>query len=408
MADETVSELKKYAVMPLTLSFDTLGGIADPIILRGTKLPVQRTREFTTAEDQQSQVLIRILCGESPVASKNASIHDLCLDELPAAARGDVKILVTLDVSATCQVSMRALVEDTGIEKRVVLTALEKFLTEDKIARIIERAAAEQEDDNHQLRLLEAKRNANLLISRAESRLATMMPNQRADVERAIAEVGLALQTNDAPTILDAANKLERLVPEYVLFSNSWLGDLLQQTRRPSSAAGAKRKVSASKQRPEMARSADLDESIGRVFGGRGYALDPGLCFVLMPFLDSLRPVYEDHIKPIVEAVGLRCVRADEIVGTAAITKDIWEHICRARVIVADLTGMNANVFYEIGLAHALGKDVILLSQSMDDVPFDLKMLRCIVYAYSPRTIKQMEAQLKQTIAKTIKSPSLS
>ena len=111
-----------------------------------------------------------------------------------------------------------------------------------------------------------------------------------------------------------------------------------------------------------------------------------------------MTPLYTDHIKPAVESEGITCQRADEIVGTNIITFDIWEKINRSRFIIADLTNKNPNVFYEIGLAHALGKEVILITQTMNDVPFDLKSLRCIVYDFTPRGIKQLEAALVKTI----------
>ena len=97
-------------------------------------------------------------------------------------------------------------------------------------------------------------------------------------------------------------------------------------------------------------------------------------------------------------------MRADDIRGTTLITRDIWEKINRARFLIADLSGQNPNVFYEVGLAHALGKDVLLLTQTMTDVPFDLKALRCIVYNYTPRGMKEMEASLKATITALMKS----
>ena len=124
-----------------------------------------------------------------------------------------------------------------------------------------------------------------------------------------------------------------------------------------------------------------------------------------MPFAEEMRPIYDDHIRPIVESEGISCIRADEIVGVNLITFDIWEKINRARFIIADLTGQNPNVFYELGLAHALGKEVVLLTQSIDDVPFDLKAMRCIIYSYQPRGVKNLEKNLKATI-KNIMSAS--
>jgi hypothetical protein len=132
--------------------------------------------------------------------------------------------------------------------------------------------------------------------------------------------------------------------------------------------------------------------------------LDPQLCFVLMPFADSLQPIYDDHIRPTVEKAGLRCERADDIKGVSLITWDIWERINRSRFLIADLTDINANVFYELGLAHALSKDVILLTQSMDFVPFDLKAVRCICYDSTHRGTQRLEAGLAKTIAALIKA----
>jgi hypothetical protein len=100
----------------------------------------------------------------------------------------------------------------------------------------------------------------------------------------------------------------------------------------------------------------------------------------------------------------LRCERADDIHGTNLITWDIWERINRARFLIAELTGQNSNVFYELGLAHALSKDVILITQSMDFVPFDLKTIRCIVYDFTPRGTQELERKLGKTIGAVMKS----
>jgi hypothetical protein len=77
---------------------------------------------------------------------------------------------------------------------------------------------------------------------------------------------------------------------------------------------------------------------------------------------------------------------------------DVWSAINAAKVIVADCTGRNPNVMYEIGLAHAIGRHTILISQSIDDVPFDLRHLRVIVYDYTPRGMREFEMKLAETI----------
>lgn len=103
-------------------------------------------------------------------------------------------------------------------------------------------------------------------------------------------------------------------------------------------------------------------------------------CFVIMPFSPTFQTEYERIIRPAVEAAGLACVRADEIYSRPQITADIWQSLRAARVVVAELTGKNTNVFYEVGLAHALGKPVVIITRSEDDVPFDLKALRYLFY----------------------------
>jgi nucleoside 2-deoxyribosyltransferase len=102
--------------------------------------------------------------------------------------------------------------------------------------------------------------------------------------------------------------------------------------------------------------------------------------FVLMPFSEPFDKYYAAVIRPAVENCGLVPVRADQLFGPANVMRDSWAGIKNARLLVAELTSRNPNVMYEMGLAHAMEKPVILLTQSVGDVPFDLKSIRCIVY----------------------------
>ncbi len=129
--------------------------------------------------------------------------------------------------------------------------------------------------------------------------------------------------------------------------------------------------------------------------------------FVLMPFNVELKPIYENHIKQTVSGLDLRIGRADDFFGAGPIMKDIWSAIHAARIVIADCTGRNPNVFYEIGLAHAIGRDTILISQSLNDVPFDLRHLRVIVYQYTPPGMGAFENALRATIAQTGHAKSL-
>lgn len=126
--------------------------------------------------------------------------------------------------------------------------------------------------------------------------------------------------------------------------------------------------------------------------------IDPMKCFILMPIEKGFEDIYHDVLKPTLEEMGLRVVRADEIYSKNPIMEDIWENIQTAGLIIADVTGRNPNVFYETGLAHAIGRDVIFVTQNMDDIPFDLRHWRHIVYEQTIRGAKVLQEKLKQTI----------
>jgi hypothetical protein len=104
------------------------------------------------------------------------------------------------------------------------------------------------------------------------------------------------------------------------------------------------------------------------------------LCFVLMPFQPNFDRLYRDHIKAVVENCGFECMRADDIYTPSNVLEDIVAHIKRSRVIIADVTGRNPNVFYEMGIAHTLEIPVIIITQNKDDVPFDIAQKRYFVY----------------------------
>jgi len=138
----------------------------------------------------------------------------------------------------------------------------------------------------------------------------------------------------------------------------------------------------------------------------RNFEVEEDICFVIMPFKKekNLNYVYNNHIKKIIENFHLKCIRADDIFKNEMIMEDIWEQICTAKFIIGDLTDKNPNVFYELGMAHTLGKRVILITQSEDDVPFDLRHLRYIKYEFTPPGIQNFEDLLKKAIDSILKS----
>lgn len=145
------------------------------------------------------------------------------------------------------------------------------------------------------------------------------------------------------------------------------------------------------------------------IWEGRDFQIQPELCFVLMPFAEEndVQSMYSGHIKKVIEErCNLRCERADDIYDINGVMQSVWESICRARLIIAEMTGRNPNVFYELGIAHTLGKPVIMVTQSMEYVPFDLKHLRCIVYDYKPGKIDLFEDALYKTVTNVLSGSS--
>jgi hypothetical protein len=141
------------------------------------------------------------------------------------------------------------------------------------------------------------------------------------------------------------------------------------------------------------------------IYKSRDTRPDPKAVFALMPFGQPWSDrIWTRLIRPIVEEAGLLPVRGDDLYGHD-IMEDIWKGILKARIVIADITDRNPNVFYELGIAHTLGKPVILLTQKLTDIPFDLNRFRHIVYqdnldGYDQLT-KHLRASIREIIAST-------
>lgn len=132
-------------------------------------------------------------------------------------------------------------------------------------------------------------------------------------------------------------------------------------------------------------------------------------CFVMMPFGQWPDLYYKDIYIPAVKSAGFEPVRADELFHTGSVVEQIWEQIEKARVLVADLSGKNPNVFYELGLAHAAKKPVVFTSNNVDDVPFDLRHLRVIIYDIRvPNWGELLRLQVADYVRNAAKAPDKS
>ena len=142
---------------------------------------------------------------------------------------------------------------------------------------------------------------------------------------------------------------------------------------------------------------------INPIFGPASYVVDPRLTFVLMPFTAELTEIYQAFVKPTIESpeFGLVCRRADDIKSNRAIIQDVWKSLCEARLVIADLSGLNPNVMYELGIAHTLGKETVLIYQRGQEIkfPFDLSHIRRVEYDNNATGGKKLEQELRATLA---------
>lgn len=125
--------------------------------------------------------------------------------------------------------------------------------------------------------------------------------------------------------------------------------------------------------------------------------IDEGSIAVMMPLNPSFNAVW-GAIQEVAATGNWRCERADDIWVHTAIIDDIASLIAKAKVVICDLTGRNSNVFYEAGVAHALGKEVVLITQSAQDVPFDLSHHRYIPYLNNGEGLRELSAKLSSRL----------
>jgi hypothetical protein len=174
-----------------------------------------------------------------------------------------------------------------------------------------------------------------------------------------LVEVGQTGEQQNWRDALDAVYKLDKLEPNFPIA-------VTHRVRELQNALG----ISLS----EISRLDDQAVVAAPLFGQprrRIFDTEPAPdIFVLMPFRSELRPVYDDHIRSTVESLHLTVARADDFFTTHAIMRDVWNSIWSAKAIIADCTGRNPHVFYELGMAHTVGKPVVIISQSSADVPF--------------------------------------
>jgi len=210
-----VKDILLLDVTPLTLSIETLGGVATPQIERNTTIPTRRSQVFSTASDSQTQVEIHVLQGERPMATDNKSLGKFILDGIPPAPRGMPQIEVTFDIDANGILKVTAQDKATGRSQHITITA-SSGLSDSEVDKMRKDAESHAEDDRKRRELIEARNNADNTVYAAEKALREFgdkVPAEiKSEVEAKAADVKKVAQGEDVAAIKSATEALGQVI----------------------------------------------------------------------------------------------------------------------------------------------------------------------------------------------------
>ncbi|MCI0709515.1 MAG: molecular chaperone DnaK [Chloroflexi bacterium] len=206
-----VKDVLLLDVTPLTLSIETLGGVATPLIERNTTIPAKKSQIFSTASDSQTQVEIHVVQGERPMATDNKSLGRFILDGIPPAPRGVPQIEVTFDLDADGILNVSAQDKATGRAQKITITA-SSGLSENEINNMVKDAEAHAEEDQQRKKEIETRNQADSTVFAAEKTLREygdkIPEGVKSDVNGKIEDVRKALEGNDIDQIRSATEAL--------------------------------------------------------------------------------------------------------------------------------------------------------------------------------------------------------
>ncbi|MBC7221218.1 molecular chaperone DnaK [Candidatus Bipolaricaulota bacterium] len=229
-------------VTPLTLSIETLGGVATPLIERNTTIPVEKTKTFTTAEDFQTQVEIHVVQGERKMAADNKSLGRFQLTDLPPAPRGVPQIDVTFAIDADGILNVTAKDKATGKSNSIVIKETSR-LTPEEIERMRKEAEEHAEEDRRRLEEAETRNQADALLHTVEKTLGELgdkVPSaKRGEVEAAMRSLREKLdQKADPGAIRAAMDDLRKVVAEVATAAYQAAGQATQSSSGDSAGKG--------------------------------------------------------------------------------------------------------------------------------------------------------------------------
>jgi molecular chaperone DnaK len=210
-----VKDILLLDVTPLSLSIETLGGVATALIERNTTIPTRKSQIFSTASDMQTSVEIKVVQGERPMASDNKLLGNFILDGIPPAPRGVPQVEVTFDIDADGILKVSAADKATGRSQHITITA-SSGLNKDEVDKMVKEAAAHAGEDKQRRDSVEARNTAEAAIFTAEKAVREGGDKVPADVktsvEAKVTAVRKALEGTNNEAITRATNELYQAV----------------------------------------------------------------------------------------------------------------------------------------------------------------------------------------------------
>ncbi len=229
-----VKDLLLLDVTPLTLSIETLGGVATTMIPRNTTIPTKKTETFSTASDNQTEVEVHVLQGERPMAGQNRTLGKFKLGGLPPAPRGVPQIEVTFDIDANGILNVTAKDNATGKDTRITITS-SSGLSKEEVEKMAKEAEAHANEDKDKREEIDARNQLDGLVYNIEKMLKEngdkIQGPEKTEVESVLAEAKKSLEGTPSASELKAAH-------EKLTQASHKLAEVLYKANAPQAAAG--------------------------------------------------------------------------------------------------------------------------------------------------------------------------